>query len=127
MFTFIRNLLANNNSRGIRDNGVRVLSNEDIRTVLQRLEEGVPFANMFEGYHLFFFTSFVPWLSSAFLLVPVGRDAGMDEESEEDEGDEADIGVGDNSSDNTDSVVNASDVDFEAAEDALDEADLVDK
>lgn len=129
MFTFIRDLLASNNDRGMRDNGVRILSNEDIQTVLQRLEDGVPFANLFEGYHLFFFTSFVPWLSSAFLLVPVrtsdnGRDTGMDEDSEEDEeDDDDDSGMGDNSSDNTESVANASDFDF----DAEDDVDLVDK
>lgn len=119
MFTFIRDLLASNSDRGTRDNGVRVLSNEDIQTVLQRLEEGVPLANMFEGYHLFFFTSFVPWLSSAFLLVP--RD--VDEDSEEDEED-VDSGMGDNSSDNTESVANASDFDFDV-EDEDAEMDFV--
>lgn len=120
MFTFIRDLLASNSDRGMRDNGVRVLSNEDIQTVLQRLEEGVPLANIFEGYHLFFFTSFVPWLSSAFLLVP--RDVDVDEDSEEDEED-ADSGMGDNSSDNTESVANASDFDFDVEDAEMDTDD----
>lgn len=131
MFTFIPDLLASESDRVMQNNGVRVLSNEDVQAAVRRLQDGIPFASVFEGYHLYFFTSFVPWLSSTFLLVPVanrtsdnGRgevggpgeseDAGVHEdETTEDDEEETDSGMGDRNSDNTGSVANASDFDFD--------------